>query len=322
MNRRRLIQMLLLGCLSTIALSSFASCQRNKSGHTIEQDSVERVDTSDVAPAFPLPAIPMTIQNVDDRAAYFVAHFWDECDFNDPELAQHPTRLEQSLANFLGIASRLPLDKVKKPLLQPLESSRGELFSLFVDLYEKYLFEPNSPFFNEDLYYPIVEWITHSPKASLAQLERAKYRLLLMARNKVGTPAEQFSFIQPGGEVGRLSDMRGKPTLLLFYSPGCQSCKRALEELQQDAFFSNKVQANRLNILFIDAEIDPDEWARTIDELPSFGVKGFNSDGRIVNVPLYDLKASPTLLLLDAKGIVLLKDRSLGEIRESLGELL
>ena len=164
--------------------------------------------------------------------------------------------------------------------------------------------------------------MTHSPKASLAQLERAKHRLLLMARNRVGTPAEQFSFIQPGGEVGRLSDMRGKPTLLFFYSPGCQSCKRAFEELQQDAFFQNRVQTGRLNILFIDSETDSDEWSRTIDELPSFGVKGFNSDGRIVNVPLYDLKASPTLLLLDAKGIVLLKDRSLREIRESLERLL
>ena len=321
MNRRRLTQILLLGLFSMMGLSSFASCQSCKNGHTMEKDSLEHVDTSDITPAFPSPTIPMTIQNVDERAAYFVAHFWDECDFNDPELTKRPARIEQSMANFLGIATRLPLEQVKKPMLQPLESSRGELFSLFIDLYEKYLFEPNSPFFNEEYYYPIVEWITHSPKASLAQLERAKHRLHLMARNRVGTPAEQFSFIQPTGEVGRLSDMRGKLTLLFFYSPGCQSCKRVLEELQQDAFFQNRVQTSRLNILFIDSETDSDEWSRTIDELPSFGVKGFNSDGRIANVPLYDLKASPTLLLLDAKGIVLLKDRSLREIRESLEEL-
>ena len=217
MNRHRLTQILLLGLFSMMGLSSFASCQSCKNGHTMEKDSLEHVDTSDITPAFPSPTIPMTIQNVDERAAYFVAHFWDECDFNDPELTKRPARIEQSVANFLGIASRLPLEQVKKPMLQPLESSRGELFSLFIDLYEKYLFEPNSPFFNEEYYYPIVEWITHSPKASLAQLERAKHRLHLMARNRVGTPAEQFSFIQPTGEVGRLSDMRGKPNFCSFF---------------------------------------------------------------------------------------------------------
>lgn len=322
MNRRCLVQMLLLGFLSTMALSSFASCQRNKNGHTLGQDSLECVDTSDITPAFPLPTIPMTIQNVDERAAYFVAHFWDECDFNAPELSKRPARVEQSMANFLGIASRLPLEQVKKPMLLPLESSRGELFSLFVDLYEKYLFEPNSPFFNEDLYYPIVEWIIHSPKASLAQLERAKYRLQLMNRNRVGQPAEQFTFTQPSGEVGRLSDMRGKNTLLFFYTPGCHSCAGVLAELQEDPFLVSQIETKELNLLFIDSETDPDEWMRTLDELPSFGVKGFNSDGRVVNVPLYDLKASPTLLLLDAKGIVLLKDRSLREVRESLERLL
>ena len=180
MNRRRLTQILLLGLFSMMGLSSFASCQSCKNGHTMEKDSLEHVDTSDITPAFPSPTIPMTIQNVDERATYFVAHFWDECDFNDPELTKRPARIEQSMANFLGIASRLPLEQVKKPMLQPLESSRGELFSLFIDLYEKYLFEPNSPFFNEEYYYPIVEWITHSPKASLAQLERAKHRLHLL----------------------------------------------------------------------------------------------------------------------------------------------
>ena len=179
MNRRRLTQILLLGLFSMMGLSSFASCQSCKNGHTMEKDSLERVDTSDITPAFPSPTIPMTIQNVDERAAYFVAHFWDECDFNDPELTKRPARIEQSMANFLGIAIRLPLEQVKKPMLQPLESSRGELFSLFIDLYEKYLFEPNSPFFNEEYYYPIVEWITHSPKASLAPLERAKHRLAI-----------------------------------------------------------------------------------------------------------------------------------------------
>ena len=157
MNRRRLTQILLLGLFSMMGLSSFAGCQSCKNGHTMEKDSLEHVDTSDITPAFPSPTIPMTIQNVDERAAYFVAHFWDECDFNDPELTKRPARIEQSMANFLGIASRLPLEQVKEPMLQPLESSRGELFSLFIDLYEKYLFEPNSPFFNEEYYYPIVE---------------------------------------------------------------------------------------------------------------------------------------------------------------------
>ncbi len=319
MNKHYFYRLILLGAFSSAVLTSFAGCQSSQKQKTSgEKTTTSVVDSMEIAPAFPSPKIPMTIQNVDDRAIYFVDHFWDECNFDDPNLLKRTASLEQSVANFLGIACRLPVDQVKAAFIRPLEASQGELFAFFIDTYEKYLFEPNSPFFNEEYYFPIVEWIAHSPKASLAQMERAKYRLQIMGRNRVGHPAEQFTFTQPSGEVGRLSDMRGKKTMLFFYTPGCHNCAQVLAELQEDSFFQSLIEAKQINVLFVDAETDVDEWMRTIEELPPFGVKGFNSDGRVVNVPLYDLKASPTIYLLDAKGVVLLKDANLDQIRKSL----
>lgn len=297
-----LLLLLICGCKSSDAQSG---TQQANVPPSIEQDSLYSQESE---LAFPSPTIPMTMQEPEQRALYYVEHFWENCDFDEQKLLQHPERLEQSLANLLGVALYFPVDKVKKSLIYPLEQSQDSLFFFFKQQYERYLNEPQSPFFNEEYYLPIVEWLAKTPKIDLATQERTKHQLRLMMRNRIGHVAEDFTFITPDSVSLRLSGFKNRATVLMFYSPGCHSCEEVMGQMKQDLDLQRLVQTKKINLLLIDAEDNMEEWYRTLPELPPFGVVGFNADGRVVNTPLYDLKYSPTLYLLDEEGKVVLKD--------------
>jgi peroxiredoxin/uncharacterized membrane protein YphA (DoxX/SURF4 family) len=53
-----------------------------------------------------------------------------------------------------------------------------------------------------------------------------------LAGPKIGEPAPDFSLPDLGGKTVRLSDFRGKPTVVLFWRPSCGFCERMLPDLK------------------------------------------------------------------------------------------
>lgn len=312
-----LIKGLLFLMVALLPLLTLAHCkpalQRANYASGPMQDSIELLT------AYPAPIIPMTLQNSDDKALYFVNHFWDNWNFSDTTLLQHPERIRQSIENFLGVATNLPIKEVTPALIAPLKAvGEKALFDFFLTHYEKYLYEPDSPFFSETYYYPIVNWVANSTKANIAQVERAKFRKKLLQKNRVGFEAEPFVFTQPDGSRTSLKNLRGKSVLLFFLTPGCDQCTQAIKELEENSFLRKMVATQKLQVLFIDAENDAQEWALYLDKLPDFGIKGFNHDGRIISIPLYDLKTTPALYFIDDEGIIRLKNTTVGAVAQQL----
>ncbi len=303
----RKISLLFFVELVFLLVATACGTENKEKGNKAKRQTQEQKQV-DLPPAFPPPSIPTTIQTPEGRANYFIEHFWDNCSFDSKELLKEKARLEQSLANLLGIVASFPSSKNIPALLYPLQHSSDSLLLYFSKQYKHYLYEPNSPFFNEELYLPIVEYLATASRVDIATKERSKFQLKLLQKNRIGKKAENFSFITSQGEKKSLNDFKGKLTVLFFFTPGCHSCESALSLLSSDIFFQNSVKKERISFLMIDAEQDYEEFLNSIKELPNLGLVGFNEDARVTEVPLYDLKASPTIYLLDQEGLVIGKD--------------
>ena len=87
--------------------------------------------------------------------------------------------------------------------------------------------------------------------------------------------------------------------------------------MKQDDQLSQAVADGRLTVLAIYAEEDQERWKSTLSSLPEGWL--FGSDRYVVQEQaLYDLKALPSLYLLDADKNVLVKDRPYVLIAASL----
>ena len=111
--------------------------------------------------------------------------------------------------------------------------------------------------------------------------------------------------------------IKGDRLLLFFYDADCPNCRRTLARMKQDDQLSQAVADGRLTVLAIYAEEDQERWKSTLSSLPEGWLVG--SDRYTVQEQaLYDLKALPSLYLLDADKNVLVKDRPYVLIAASL----
>lgn len=253
----------------------------------------------------PMPSVPDSLRSVEERAAYVARHYWDAMDFRDRSLSLDTAFVEQNFANFAAILPMAPPTDASVAVSALLDSVAvdPEAFSLMASTAEKYLDEPNSPMRDEETYILFLRYLSTAPSLSEVERLRPRHRLEEALRNRPGTVATDFEFVDRSGATRRLSEaVRGADvTLLIFYDPDCEHCKEIIGALAGMQFPAG------VAVLAIDAEDDADAWQRTKQSLPPSWTVGFATTP-ILDRELYSLPASPTLYVLSSDATVILKD--------------
>lgn len=238
-------------------------------------------------------------------------HFWDQFDMKDTAQVNNPDIGEQKLADFIGLLSTTPdsamRDKAVDLMLDKAKSNRPS-FDHFIKLYERYLYDGNSPMRNDISYESVLRYLIKTNL--LSDLEKEAYRPIykLVLRNKVGQSAEDFSYELANGTKQKLSQTKGKYTFLIFYDPECSHCKETIHQLRDTPQLIQLFEQLQVQVLAIDPWGDRNKWKNYMPEMSEKWINGFDSDSKILSFNLYDLKASPTIYLLDEHKKVLLKD--------------
>lgn len=265
---------------------------------------------------FRLPQIPPVLTSPGERASYLVAHYWDGFDFSDTTLISRPEITEQAFADFLDVLPHVSPDESVKALRRLMASASADrsMLMYFADLAEKYLYDPNSPFRNEEFYIPVLEYIVSSPDLAEVYKIRPRYRLDLALKNRPGDVAADFAYTLPDGKGGRLSEVKSEYTVLFFNNPDCADCISTKAFIAGSALFGKLLAAKRLTVVAVYPDGDLSLWKKTT--YPPAWINGSNP--ALSGARLYDLKAMPTLYLLDRNKRVILKDAPVERIEEWL----
>lgn len=180
---------------------------------------------------------------------------------------------------------------------------------------------PNSPYRNETAAIKVYDSILASPYYSAAEKFGIQKKLQLARQNRVGEPANDFTYYDPAGSPHKLYALKASYTLLYFYNPECNACKEMKATLTSSFILTRNIQAGRLKVLAIYPDPDTELWKRHLPEFPKEWVHGRDDQRHIWENKVYDLRAIPTLYLLDKGKKVLLKDCMLvEEIEKKLEE--
>ena len=88
--------------------------------------------------------------------------------------------------------------------------------------------------------------------------------------------------------------------------------------MKQAPAINKELEAGNLKILSVYPDEDKEEWERHLSDFPKEWINGYDKKLMIKEKNLYDLKAIPTLYLLDKNKKVLLKDAVVGQIEQYL----
>ena len=300
-----------------IALPICASCTN---GSSKEKGKATTEQVQDTLKRFTLPEIPTMYTTPEQRADFLVKHYWDHFDFTDTTYINLPDVAEQAYVDFLDVSQHVPMPSAydgMKRLVEYAEKNK-KVFDYFISLSDKYLYDPNSPFRNEDLYIAVLERMIETNLLDDTEKTRPQYRLELAQKNRVGTKALNFTYTMSSGKQNTLYGTQAEYTLLYINNPGCHACAEITEQMKASQIIQGLLSQKRIAILCIYPDEELDEWKKHQDDFQSTWINGYDKNTIIRNKSLYDLRATPSLYLMDKNKTVLLKDATLLQIEQFL----
>jgi hypothetical protein len=288
--------------------------------------NAETAETATPAPAsapkkFERVMPPAVMTNPTDRANFIIIHFWDKFDFRDTVTYCNKPAGELLFLDFISAFPYAASDKREQGVKLMLDSAETDvkMYNYFFRMAEQFLYNPNMPTRSDEFFIPFLEHVVNSTKLDDVHKIRPSHLLELAYRNRIGTKALDFTYITASGAKGRLHRLVSPYLLLMFYNPECVECHRTIEMLKSSPAVTGAVASGKLKMLLVYPDEEIDAWKRHLSEIPSNWINGYDTV-TIKKKELYDLKAIPTLYLLDKNKTVILKDTSTGEIHDFLGK--
>lgn len=285
--------------------------------HSVKTDSVPPITEK----KFILPDIPVMLTTPQQRVEYLAMHFWDCFNFTDTTLISVANITEQGFADFVHVLPNVSPVVARKAIIAMLEKAEADsaMYKHFTEMCEKYLYDPNSPFRNEEYYITVLESIIANKSLDELQKVRPQYRLEMALRNRLGSIAADFEYITSSGKSAKMWSIATDYLVIFFNNPDCHDCARVKDVLQNSPILSEMMQREskkKIRILAVYPDEDLEIWKKTI--YPTTWINSYCVSSKINE--LYDLKAIPTLYLLDKEKRVLLKDVPVEALEKWLNE--
>ncbi len=139
-----------------------------------------------------------------------------------------------------------------------------------------------------------------------ARVRQFREEMARLKRLAIGQPAPEFQSLTPNNQPVKLSDFRGKYTLVDFWASWCVPCR---EENPNIVTQYNLYKDKGFTVLGVSLDGNPGSWLRAIkdDGLVWTQVSDLQQWGSDV-VGLYRIQAIPTSYLVDPDGIILAKN--------------
>ncbi len=161
---------------------------------------------------------------------------------------------------------------------------------------------PESELYDEEAFCGVIRQALEAGILGEADKMRSEFRLEMAAKNRPGTKAADFKFIDRDSHRQSLHSLTSdKPILLIFYDPDCDHCVETI------ALLKDRNISSQATVAAIYAEDDRERWESTAPSLPADWTVGFALDP-IQDDETYIFITSPTLYLLDKDKKVILKD--------------
>jgi thiol-disulfide isomerase/thioredoxin len=286
--------------------------------------------------ALPFPDVkaPAMMQDRQELAEYLAEHWWDG--LTDPQrkypcdssLVSGVSRrdVEQKFANWTVVLDAVDYGVAVKAVNRLFDrasacekkDTSSNVFESMTAIVERYLYDPNSPMRNEDFYGPYVSRLAGSELVDEAMREAYDYDAKMCALNRVGTKAADFRFSDVKGKTHRLYDIDSDFVVLFFSNPGCTACMDIINTLKSSPQVVEGLATGRLAVLNIYIDEDLEGWRKYMPVYPQEWYNGFDPDFVIRTDMLYNVRAIPSLYLLDKDKKVIMKDAPEGRLFEWL----
>ena len=314
-----------------LMLSSCAGGGRAGGGRAVTDDPAAE------SRRFPLVDVPGVIVDREEAAEYLGLHYWDsftdtaEVHACDSMRVNGVTRseVEQKFADYTGLIGALGRSRASRSAERLYDRAEAferahassDLFETVVSLAQKYWYDPNSPLRDEELYLVFAERLALYDGFSEAERDRYAHDAAMCSLNRPGDKAADFFFSDASGNVMNLYGIEAEYLILFFSNPGCEACAGMVRALDAEPV-RRLVKEGRLAVVNIYIDEDVASWHSHLSDYPSIWYNGYDPNLVIRTDLLYNVRAIPSVYVLDGDKRVILKDATDAALTSFISGLL
>lgn len=237
---------------------------------------------------------------------YYKEHYWDSFDFTDDRLIHTPIYDAKLEEYFNRLVVPMP-DSINKEGDKLLAKTRGrkELFkytlfwvtrnaevSKIMGMDESFVYFVENYFMRGDAY-----WLDNEALAKYTDKAQK------IAPNILGNVAPEITMKDPNNKVVKLSDIKSKYTLVVFWSPDCGHCVTEMPKL--DSTYRAVLKDKGVKVMAIRTEGTDEQWREFIQKYKlQDWVNANDPDHTSDYRSKYDVYSTPVIYLLDEKKII------------------
>lgn len=291
-------------------LVAMTACGGRNTKQTTSSKEAATVAVATEPRQIPMPELPGFINDKQQATEYMVEHFWDRFDFADTTYIDTLKSIELAFGQYGQLLASVMPEQALRSMKRTMTSAEKckPMFDHFAELAEKYLYDPNSPVKNEEAYIGALEVMSTTSLYDEWERVRPQSQLTMALKNRMGTIATDFRYVTKNGSRGSLHALKAKYILLFINNPGCPACKDIREQISASAMLTQLIDQGVIKVLALYPDEDLKEWYDYQPNMPDNWINSYDKELAMRNKELYDLRAIPTLYLLDEHKMVLLKD--------------
>lgn len=243
---------------------------------------------------FPYPTPPDTMQLFQQRADYFVSHFWDRCEMKKAFSAREKMRiaLEDFIQMLPNATDTVALESVDR-LMKSLDKQPNDQ-AFFANEAEAQLYSDTAQYLSDELYVAFAKPFVSNKKVKKELKLRHDRLVKILEGSKIGVRPPSLDYITREGEKGNTDNDFGQMVLYFFNDPDCGDCAITRARLMADIRVRQLMEDGALKIVSIYPDSDSEYWREQVKDYPdSWRVVAAEDAGDI-----YDLRMLPTFYII------------------------
>lgn len=248
--------------------------------------------------------IPESIQNK-DSVKWFHSynfnqnHYFDNINLADSRLLRTPILHNKIEYYFTKVLVQNP-DTINKyiDIVAKKASANDEVFQ-YVMRYFINTFQQSTIMGMDKVFVHVAETYYLSGKVNWLDeetLAKLREQVAKLKFNLIGGIAQDLKMETITGEYARLSEIKAKFTLLMFWEPDCGHCKKVVPQVWE---IYNKFDRNEFEVLAVYTQADKTEWMQYIEDNHIDWINCWDPYNLTNFRFFYNVYSTPTLYLLD-----------------------
>lgn len=237
---------------------------------------------------------------------YYKSHYWDHFNFQDDRLINTPiydSRLEEYITKETYPAP----DSIEYEADMLLKKTRGtkELFKYTLSWFANFAETSKIMGMDEVFVYLVENYYMKGDATWLDNEALNKYidRAMKIAPNVIGNVAPEVKMIDIDKKEHKLSDVKAKYTILVFWSADCGHCQHEIPLL--DSVYNAELKQKGTKVFAVRTEGDETKWQEFIkkNNLTDW-INVYDPERKSDFVSKYDVYSTPVIYVLDEKKII------------------